>query len=122
MRNGFKFNDKHTSEFKGVTVKTRDRPVFPAVKEQVHSADEMNGEYDFSDVSGHEYFNTRTFQIEFGISADNLSELQKKLAKLSRWFKGRGTLIFDDLPLVKWNVRVVDSVSYIEEIVSVFRQ
>lgn len=115
MRNGFKFNDKHTNEFKGVTVKTRDRPVFPPVKEQIHSSDEMNGEYDFTDVSGHECFNTRTFQIEFGIAADNLSTLQKKLSQLSRWFKGRGTLIFDDLPLVKWNVRVVDSVSYMPE-------
>lgn len=115
MRNGFKFNDKHTSEFIGVTVKTKDRPVFPPVKEQAHSVDEMDGEYDFTDVSGHEHFNTRTFQIEFGIAAENLSTLQKKLSQLSRWFKGRGTLIFDDLPLVKWNVRIVDSVSYMPE-------
>lgn len=115
MRTGFKFNDKHTSEFAGVTVRTKDRPIFPSVKEQVYSADEMDGEYDFTDISGHEYFNTRTFQIEFGIMSDNLSELQKRLSQLSRWFKGRGTLIFDDLPLVKWNVRVVDSVSYMPE-------
>lgn len=115
MRTGFSFNGKHTSEFNGVAVKTKDRPVFPAVKEQVYSADDMHGEYDFTDISGHEYFNTRTFQIEFGIAADNLSELQKKLSDLSRFFKGRGKLVFDDLPLVKWNVRIVDSVSYMPE-------
>lgn len=112
MRNGFSFNGRHTSEFAGITVRTKDRPVFPSVKESVYNADEMNGEYDFSDVSGHEYFNTRNFQIDFGIKADNLNQLQKKLSALSRWFKGRGMLIFDDVPLVKWNVRIVDSVSY----------
>lgn len=115
MKTGFSFNDRHTSEFKGVTVKTKDRPIFPSVKEQVFSADEMHGEYDFTDVSGYEYFNTRTFQIEFGIAADNLAELQKKLSELSRFFKGRSELIFDDIPFVKWNVRIVDSVSYMPE-------
>lgn len=115
MRTGFSFNGKHTSEFKGVTVRTKDRPVFPSVKEQVYSADNMHGEYDFTDISGHEYFNTRTFQIDFGIAADNLTELQRKLSELSRWFKGRGELIFDDMPLVKWSARIVDSVSYMPE-------
>lgn len=115
MRNGLKFNDKHTSEFAGVTVRTKDRPIFPSVKESVQDAEEMNGEYDFTDVSGHEYFSTRKFQIEFTVTADNLSELQKKLSAVSRWFKGRGTLMFDDIPLVKWNVRIVDSVSYMPE-------
>lgn len=115
MRNGFTFNGRHTSEFAGVTVKTKDRPVFPSVKEQSYGTDEMNGEYDFTDVSGHEYFNTRKFQIDFNVKGDDLRDLQKKITKLCVWFKGRGTLIFDDLPLVKWNVRVIDSVSYMPE-------
>lgn len=115
MRTGFIFNGKHTKEFEGVTVKTKDRPLFPSVKEQVFSSDDMDGEYDFSDIGGHEYYNTRTFQIEFAVAADNLPELQRKLSQLSLWFKGRGTLIFDDIPFVKWNARVVDSVSYMPE-------
>lgn len=115
MRSGFTFNNKHTSEFTAVTVRTKDRPVFPAVKELTHSTDDMDGEYDFSDVSGHEYFNTRNFQMEFAVQANNLKDLQKKISKLSRWFKGQGTLIFDDIPFVKWNVRIVDSVSYMPE-------
>lgn len=112
MRNGFRFNGKHTNEFKGVTVRTTDRPIFPSIKESVVNTDEMNGEYDFSDVSGHEYFNTRTFRMDLMVVSDNISDLQKSLTELSRWFKGRGTLIFDDIPLVKWNARIVDSVSY----------
>lgn len=115
MRTGFSFNGKHTSEFKGVTVRTKDRPIFPLVKEQVYSADNMNGEYDFTDISGHEYFNARNFQMEFAVVAENLRELQKKMSALSNWFKGRGTLIFSDLPLVKWNGRIIDSVSYMPE-------
>lgn len=115
MRNGFTFNDTHTSSFTGVTVRTKDRPVFPSIKEYIHSTDNMNGEYDFSEISGHEYFNTRKFNIEFGITAESLGQLQKKLTALSRWFKGRGTLIFDDIPFVKWNVRITDSVPYMPE-------
>lgn len=115
MRNGFKFNGKHTNEFKGVTIRTSDRPVFPSIKESVYNSDEIHGEYDFSDASGHEYFNTRTFKIDFCVMSDNLSELQNKLTRLSKWFQGRGTLIFDDIPLVKWNARIVDSVSYKSE-------
>lgn len=115
MRTGFIFNGRHTGEFKGVTVKTKDRPIFPPVKERVFAADEMDGEYDFTDACGHEYYNTRTFQMEFAVAADNITELQATLSQLSVWLKGRGTLIFDDIPLVKWNVRVVDSVSYMPE-------
>ena len=33
MRNGFEFNGKNTTDFKRVTVRTKDRPVFPQVKE-----------------------------------------------------------------------------------------
>ena len=52
MRNGFEFNGKNTTDFKRVTVRTKDRPVFPQVKEFTVSADETDGEYDFTDVFG----------------------------------------------------------------------
>lgn len=115
MRNGFTFNGKHTNEFGNVTVKTKDRPIFPAIKEAVYSAAEMNGEYDFSEVSGHEYFETRKFQVDLQVSAENLEQLQKKVSAISKWLKGRGTLIFDDIPLVKWNARVIDSISFMPQ-------
>ena len=115
MRNGFEFNGKNTTEFKRVTVRTKDRPIFPQVKEFTENVNEADGEYDFTDVSGHEYFNTRKFQIDFNIGADSTEELNKKLTAISRWFKGKGTLIFNDMPSVKWNVRVMDSVSYTPE-------
>lgn len=115
MRSGFTFKNKHTSEFEGVTVKTRDRPIFPSVKEAVASAAEMDGEYDFTEAAGHEHYNTRNFQMDFFVVASGLSQLQKRLTALSRWFKGRGTLIFDDLPMAKWDVRIIDSVSYMPE-------
>lgn len=115
MRNGFSFNGKHTSEFAGVTVKTQDRPIFPAVKESTVSADKMHGEYDFSEVNGGEYYQTRNIQIDFQIVANGLLDLQKKVTALSKWFKGRGVIIFDDIPFVKWDARVIDSVSYMPE-------
>lgn len=114
MRSGFTFNGRHTSEF-GVTAKTKERPIFPTVKEQVYSSAEMDGEYDFTDVSGREYFETRKFQVELQLAADSLTDLQNRMSRISRWLKGRSTLIFDDMPLVKWNVRVIDSVSYMPE-------
>ncbi len=55
------------------------------------------------------------FRLIFNIGADSTEELNKKLTAISRWFKGKGTLIFNDMPFVKWNVRVMDSVSYTPE-------
>ena len=113
MRNGFKFKDKHSSEF-GVTVKTKSRPIRPEAK--VHTLDIpcRDGAYDFSEANqaGREYFYDRTFIITINVCEDNLYTLQNKLSLISGWLMGKGELIFDDMPHTVWYGRVSDEIIY----------
>ena len=113
MRTGFKFKNKHTRDF-GVTAQTQSRPIRPETKSQTYETQIMDGEYDFSaaNMHGREFYNNRTFQMDIKVIADNLTALQKKLSKLSAWLMGRGELIFDDTPLVKWDAHIVDTIEY----------
>lgn len=113
MRAGFKFKDRHTRDF-GVTAQTQSRPIRPETKSHTYETPIMDGEYDFSEANiyGREFYNNRTFQMDLKVTADNLTELQKKLSKLSAWLMGKGELIFDDTPLVKWSAHIIDTIEY----------
>lgn len=117
MRAGFIFREQNSSEFEGVTVKTNDRPVRPDTKEEVFNSTNGDGERSFSCANpcGHEFYDSKIYQMEMNISASGLDDLQSKITKLSRWIMGSGILIFDDTPLVKWVARIVDTVQYMPE-------
>ncbi len=116
MRMGFSFKGQHSNDF-SVTVRTNDRPIRPEMKDTTYNPTNADGEYSFAaaNPSGHEYYNGRVFELEIGVIGKNLSDLQSRLARLSRWLMGSGVLIFDDTPLVKWNARIVEAVSYTPE-------
>jgi phage-related protein len=116
MRAGFTFKGQHSNWF-GATVKTKDRPIRPETKETIYETQSMNGGYSFAEANanGHEYYRDKVFQMELQIAADELPQLQKKITRLSRWIIGRGELIFDDTPLVKWDARIVNTVQYLPE-------
>ena len=113
MKMGFKFKDKHTSDF-GVTAQTQSRPIRPETKSQIYETPIMDGEYDFSaaNMHGREFYNNRVFKIDLKVVADNLTALQKKLSKLAAWLMGKGDLTFDDTPMVKWDAHIVDTIEY----------
>lgn len=113
MRAGFKFKNRHTREF-GVTAQTQSRPIRPETKSQTYETPIMDGEYDFSEANiySREFYKNRTFQMDLKVTADNLTDLQKKLSKLSAWLMGKGELIFDDTPLVKWYAHIIDTIEY----------
>lgn len=113
MRNGFKFKDKHSSDF-GVTVKTKSRPIRPEAKVYTLDIPCRDGVYDFSEANqaGREYFYDRTFVITVNVCADNLYTLQDKLSLLSAWLIGSGELIFDDMPNTVWYGKISDEIIY----------
>ena len=57
----------------------------------------------------------RFFTISLTVTADNLTELQGRIGKLSLWLSGSGELIFDDIPLIVWRGRISDEVIYMPE-------
>lgn len=116
MRNGFKFNDRHSSEF-DVTVKTKSRPIRPEAKSFTMDLPCRDGEYDFSlsNPFGREYFYDRTFIVTLNLYAENLMKMQDKLTEISLWLTGRGKLIFDDIPFVVWQGKITDEIIYMPE-------
>lgn len=116
MRNGFKFNGRHSSEF-GVTVRTKSRPLRPLEKTFTMDLPFRDGEYDFSSSNpqGREHFYSRTFIVSICAYADNLTQLQRKLSDLSLWLNGSGELIFDDIPLIVWRGKISDEIIYMPE-------
>lgn len=114
MRTGFKFKDKNSGDFGGVTVSTQSRPIRPETKTQTYEMPLADGEYDFSEANmhGREFYNNRKFQMNLQVIADNLTALQKKLSKLAAWLMGKGDLTFDDTPTVKWDAKIEDTIEY----------
>lgn len=100
-----------------MTVKTKSRPIRPSVKTFTVDVPCRDGMYDFSAINpyGRELYNERTFVVEIAMTAKDLGALQEKLSELSRWLNGSGELIFDDMPLIKWECTVSDEVIYMPE-------
>ena len=115
MKNGMSFNGVHSSTLAGVTARTRDRPVMPAPKMAAYEADNMSGDIDFTDYTGITYYQNRTVAVDFQIAGKSLGDLQNKINAVMMWCRGKGQIIFDDIPAVTWIGRVSDSVSYLPE-------
>lgn len=113
MRNGFIFKNKHSNDF-GVTVQTQSRPIKPEMKVQTYDSPYIDGEYDFSTANAYnrEFYKNRVFKMNLQIQAADLSELNNKIAKITTWLMGNGELIFDDIPNVKWNATVIETIDY----------
>lgn len=116
MRNGFKFNNRHSSQY-GVTVRTKSRPIRPSAKSFTADMPCRDGVYDFSmaNPSEREFFNERIFTVTLSVCADGLRAMQERLTKLSLWLTGSGELIFDDMPLIVWRGRITDEIIYMPE-------
>lgn len=116
MRNGFKFNGRHSSEF-GASVRTKSRPIRPSSKSFTVDMPCRDGVYDFSAANSweRELFNERVFTVTIGLRTENLNEMQKKLTDISRWLTGGGELVFDDMPLTVWKGKITDEIMYMPE-------
>ena len=116
MRNGFQFNDHHSSEF-GVTVKTKSRPICPSVKSFTVDLPCRDGVYDFSKSNscGRVMYNDRIITVALYAGADDIYDMQKKLTGLSLWLQGDGKLIFDDMPFIVWRGKITDEILYMPE-------
>ncbi len=116
MRNGFKFNNKHSSEF-GITVRTKSRPIRPETKSVTVDLPCRDGVYDFSRANpmGREYFYERVITVSISIMSQSLEVMQNKLSAVARWLTGEGELVFDDMPYTVWRGIISDEIIYLPE-------
>ena len=116
MKTGFTFKGKHSDDF-GAVVKTVSRPITPEMKVKTYESGVMDGNYDFScaNVHGRAFYRNRIFTVSVQVSGDELSDIIQKVSRISAWLMGRGELIFDDTPLVKWIACVVNTIDYVPE-------
>lgn len=110
---GFSFKGMHSDNF-NVFAKTVSRDVLPTPKFYEYDLPNMDGSIDFSvaNIDGRVKYNDRLFDVELLLQSKNLMDLQKDMSKLVSWLNGYGKLIFDDLPDVYWNAKVIQNISY----------
>lgn len=117
MKYGFTYKNRHSSEF-GIVAKTVARPILPEMKSYTMDAPLADGIYDFSEANEYSrpFYNDRFFEIQLQVSADSLLSLEMKVSKIASWLCGKGELIFDDMPYVKWSARVISELGFMPEL------
>lgn len=113
MRQGFKYNGRHTSEL-GVMSKTVSRPIMPEQRRLTFEAAGIDGVLDLSADNDYKraMYNEREFAVDLTVIASSSMELQSKLSSVAKWLSEPGVLEFDDNPAVLWNARVVKQIDY----------
>ncbi len=117
MKCGFTYKNRHSSEF-DIVAKTISRPVLPEMKSYTAEAPLADGIYDFSEANeyGRAFYSDRFFEIQMQINAEDIFSLEKKVSKAACWLSGRGELIFDDMPNVKWRAAVMSELGFMPEL------
>lgn len=117
MKYGFSFNNIHSNSIDGLTVKTVSRPITPEMRDNKFIVPHADGAVFTATANPlkRPFYETRVFTISMMLRASGILELTKKLAKISEWLTGTGTLKFDDTPLVAWEATGVSSIDYAPE-------
>ncbi|MDO5398215.1 MAG: phage tail family protein [bacterium] len=117
MRTGFTFKGRHSSEF-GMTMATKSRPILPEQRSSMIDLPGHDGSLDYAYMNdyGRAMYMNRTFTIVLHAAAQDIYELQQKIARVGAWLSGSGELLFDDLPEVIWEAAVKGSIDYAPEL------
>lgn len=109
------FKGKHLSEL-GIeaAVKSKKRPLLPEVKDYTYDIPYSDGSLDLSEQNpmGRRFYKDRIFSLIICVKASCMNELSENVSKLCSFMTGNGELIFDDMPNVKWDARVIEEMSF----------
>lgn len=113
---GFTYRGRHSDEF-GVKMASKSRPILPSVKENIVDVPLRDGGLDFTAANeyGRAFYERRSFSVNLLITANDIYELERKASLVATWLSRGGELIFDDMPAVAWNARVVGGVDFVPE-------
>jgi predicted phage tail component-like protein len=87
---GFTFNETHTSEFKGLVIKTINNPLFPAKRIQRVNVLGHDGEYLFE--SG---YSNKILEFRCSLAKRTITERRKTAREIASWLSSEGDLILD---------------------------
>lgn len=87
---GFTFRGIHTSEFKGLVIKTINNPLSPAKRIQRVSVMGRNGEYVFE--SG---YNNKFLEFNCFLTGGTIYERRQRAREIASWLSSAGDLVLD---------------------------
>lgn len=95
IREGFKFDGKHTKEF-GMSLKSRSAPT-PEEKSITEEVPFMQGIYDFSTILGERFYRNRTLSYVFEVYERNYDHRKVDETVLKNWLMKPGYIpLYDD--------------------------
>lgn len=87
---GFAFREKHTSEFKGLVVKTVNNPLLPSKRINRVNVMGHNGEYIFENG-----YNNKVLEFKCMMAKGTIKERRMRARDVALWLSGTGDLILD---------------------------
>lgn len=117
MYGGFRYCGKHSYEEYGLIVRTVNRPLLAGQKtvQQDKAFDDGKADYTAVNLRDRALFDNKTITVEckFGTPA-GFEELQRRTARISAWLSnvrgGFSPLIFDDMPMIAWQVKPTNNI------------
>ena len=101
---GFIFRGKHSYRDIGVKVDVTDLPISPPKKTEFEEGiPYRDGSIDFSETGGRVFYKDKTMQVTCYLINSNTVKRNKQIERFVSWINGgKGELILDDMPFVKW--------------------
>lgn len=116
--NGLTFNGKHSFNDMGLVMFSKNRPILPEPKIVTEDIQNMDGEYDYSSVSGRVRYKPVTDEIEFFFAEKNMSNVRAKAHQIAAWLaSGEAQLIYDDDPTIYYLAMVVNKLDLENQII-----
>ena len=101
---GLTFRGKHSLRDIGVNTTVRERPFIPPPKTNFNEdVPYMDGSLDFSQSGGRVFYKDKILEVDFDLIQSDFSVRNKSIERFAAWLAGgKGELILDDMPRVKW--------------------
>lgn len=101
---GLTYRGKHSLRDIGVGTTVRERPFLPPPKTNFNEdVPYMDGSIDYSQTGGRIFYKDKILEVDFVLIQHDASKRNKSIERFASWLSGgKGELILDDMPCVKW--------------------
>ena len=101
---GFMYKGKHSGRDIGVITTVRSRPFLAPPKTNFNEdVPYMDGSIDFSQTGGRVFYKDKILEVVFHVKESDVNKRNKIIERFAAWLSGgKGELILDDMPMVKW--------------------